>query len=152
MQNLTSSSKFSRGGFGRRLSAVRNSLGLNAPTFADRLGFPRRTYLTWEREESDPPARLLLLLARDYDIDLIWLLEGPQDVVQYGSARWDWDRYIALKRSLKDLAIRLGLNPSEDQIIDVMREISTGPRHQDEDALRHVERLWKAALGAPTNG
>lgn len=120
-------------------------MGLNAPAFADQLGFPRRTYLTWEREEADPPARLLLLLGRDHDIDLVWLLGGPDDEIRYGSARLDWDRFSRLRSSVQEMADRLGLNPSEDQILDVVREVFDGPVADEELTLRHIERHWKAA-------
>ena len=93
----------------------------------------------------------MLLLGRDYDIDVVWLLDGPDEQIRYGSARLDWDRFSGLRASLRNLAKRLGLNPSEDQIIDVVREILEGPASEDESALHHIERHWRAA-GSPSDG
>jgi len=138
-------SSFKRTGFGRRLTAVRESLGLSAPAFSDRLGLPHRTYLTWEREEADPPARLLLILGRDYGIDLIWLMDGPGEEIRYAGARVDWERFERLKSAVVDMAKRLHLKPGEDRILGVVRDVFEGPESEDTKTLSHIERLWRAA-------
>lgn len=105
----------------RRLIAVRNWSGLNQTDFAKRLGFPRRTYLSWERAESPPPIWLFDSLRREFDVDPFWLLHGPEDRVMRYGASIDWNRLWKLQNEARSADPFAGVAMSEAHIFDVAR-------------------------------
>lgn len=63
--------------FGQRFHKVRKDIGLNQSELAQRLGFSANTIISrFEKDKSLPSVEVLLVLARDYKIDLHWLLTG----------------------------------------------------------------------------
>ena len=125
-------------GVARRLMAVRQQSGLNQSAFAARLGFARRTYLGWERGESDPPIWLLDALHREFGIDPNWLLHGPGDRPRQYGAGLDWDRFSRLLTAVDQEARAAGLAPRPEQICELTRAIFEGaPAEED----REIERL-----------
>lgn len=83
MQKITTSIKCSDAlGAGRRLAAVRVSKRLTQEAAAAAVGAAKRTWISWERGERDPPSSCLRALHRLYGIDPLWILEGPGLVPQ----------------------------------------------------------------------
>lgn len=64
-------------GQGRRLAMIRASQGLTQAEFAARLGFHKRSYIAWEQGYREMPGRALSRLRQEFNIDPVWLLDGP---------------------------------------------------------------------------
>lgn len=64
---------------GRRLMAVRSMCGLTQFEFADQLQISPRAYANYERGSREMPAMMFKLLRDAFDIDPLWLIEGPDD-------------------------------------------------------------------------
>lgn len=105
----------------RRLTAVRKWSGLNQTDFATRLGYPRRTYLSWERAEAPPPIWLLDGLKREFDVDPFWILHGPGDRVMRYGVGIDWNRLWKLQNEAKAANSLTGEALSEAHVFDVAR-------------------------------
>jgi len=125
-------------GIARRLVAVRQHSGLNQSAFAARLGFARRTYLGWERGESDPPIWLLDALHQEFGIDPHWLLHGPGDRPRQYGAGLDWSRFSRLLVAVDEAARAAGLAPRPEQLCELARAVFEGPPEDEEGA---IERL-----------
>jgi transcriptional regulator with XRE-family HTH domain len=65
-------------GIGQRLKTVRRKARLRQPDFAERLGLSPRAYSNYERGERAIPAQALKALHDLFQVDLIWLLSGPE--------------------------------------------------------------------------
>jgi transcriptional regulator with XRE-family HTH domain len=61
-----------------RLLLIRTNLGLSQKEFADRLGISLRAEQNYERGDRALPSEVLLSLAKNFDIDPMWLLDGPE--------------------------------------------------------------------------
>jgi len=61
-----------------RLLQVRTTLGLSQKEFADRLGISLRAEQNYERGDRALPSEVLLSLAKSFDIDPMWLLDGSE--------------------------------------------------------------------------
>ena len=85
-----------------RLLAIRETQRMTQQEFADRLGFPKRTYLAWERGDSEPPLRLLAAIVREFGIDANWLLEGPESIPISKGASMDWERAIRIYEEMEE--------------------------------------------------
>jgi transcriptional regulator with XRE-family HTH domain len=65
---------------GRRLAVVRMTSGLRQAEFAESLGLSPRAFGNYERGEREMPVALYRALLEKFDIDPLWLLEGPGDI------------------------------------------------------------------------
>lgn len=145
MQNINSSiASPRRQGIARRLEAIRRRFGLNQTAFAQRLGFARRTYLSWERGDAEPPVTLLEALKKEFDVDPFWLLQGPGDMVVSHGASIDWNRMHRLHTEIAELMRDLGLAPSPAQVSELVRGVFE--LFPDEEATA-IQRL-RSTLGA----
>lgn len=63
----------------RRFLAVRLENGLSQQAFADALGISLRGEQNYERGMRKLPAEVLLGLAKVFEIDPLWVLEGPEE-------------------------------------------------------------------------
>jgi transcriptional regulator with XRE-family HTH domain len=131
----------------RRLIQVRLRSGLNQTAFADRLGFARRTYLGWERAESDPPIWLLDALEREFDIDPLWLLRGPGDTPRAHGETIDWERFGRLIDKAERINSELGLAPSARQVMQHARGIFRTPPGSDEEGIQQLEETLRTSHG-----
>lgn len=91
-------------GFASRLMAVRVRSGLNQAQFCEMLGFPKRTYLNWERMEAPPPAVLIQRLGSILLVDANWLLFGPGEEPQYRDEEGRRAQVAAAIRSVAEAA------------------------------------------------
>ena len=63
--------------FGKRIKAVRKGLGVSQAMFARSLGISKTTYIRYEHDKRDIPAKDLAEIARmDRSLDEGWLLTG----------------------------------------------------------------------------
>ncbi|MCI3181599.1 hypothetical protein C5708_15205 [Caulobacter sp. CCUG 60055] len=127
-----------------RLARVRADSGLNQAQFADRLGFPKRTYLGWERAETEPPIGLLRAMRREFGIDPDWLLSGPGDVPRLHVSGMDWERLQGLQEQIREHAYKIGLELSCRQLLDLARAVFEEEPGAEEKALAQMKRALKA--------
>jgi len=115
--------------FGRRLRKVRKNMGLNQTEFAKKLGFSANTIISrFERNKSLPTVETLLVLAKNPDVDLHWLITGQPAPGNkrlekiYYTAVGKLAKYIA--KGLKDLLQLRDIRLSE--LADLEREQKKG--------------------------
>lgn len=89
--------------------------------FATRLGVPKRTYLGWERGETQPPINLLSSLKLEFGIDIDWFLLGPDPVPRLSGRGIDWDRLAHIQEKLAGYAKSAGGELSLTQTLFVKR-------------------------------
>jgi len=65
--------------FGDRLTIARESLGLDAPELAHRIGVKLQTLRNWEEDRSEPRANKLQMLAGMLNVSIVWLMSGQGD-------------------------------------------------------------------------
>lgn len=106
-----------------RLLAIRETQRMTQQEFADRLGFPKRTYLAWERGDSEPPLRLLAAIIREFGIDANWLLEGPNSVPISKGATLDWDRASRIYEELVEELARANVILEPRQVFRYLKII-----------------------------
>jgi transcriptional regulator with XRE-family HTH domain len=63
----------------RRFLAVRLENGLSQQAFADALGISLRGEQNYERGMRKLPGEVLLALAKAFEVDPLWVLEGPEE-------------------------------------------------------------------------
>lgn len=134
----------------QRIIAVRKASGLNQTAFADSLGFPRRTYLGWERAESMPPVLLLDVLDRLYGIDPLWLLRGPDLRPRTTGYSIDWDRLERLVTKVTALRESLGMATDPPQALRHARTLFVKPPKDDEENVQALRETLSIASQTPT--
>lgn len=131
----------------RRLIQVRLRSGLNQTAYADRIGFARRTYLGWERAESDPPVWLLDALEREFSIDPLWLLRGPGDTPRTHGETIDWTRLGHLIDQAEKINAELELAPSAKQVMRHARGVFRLSPADDEENLQRLADTLRTTHG-----
>jgi transcriptional regulator with XRE-family HTH domain len=126
-----------------RLARVRAGSGLNQGQFAERLGFPKRTYLGWERAETEPPIGMLSAMRREFGIDPDWILHGPDETPRRHSSEIDWDRLQRLQEDIRQHAHRFGLELSGEQLLDLTRAVFDEAPEVEGVALSKMKRMLK---------
>lgn len=148
MQNINiATGEDRREGIARRLTAVRTHHGLNQTAFAERLGFARRTYLSWERGDADPPVWLLDGLKREFDVDPFWLLHGPGDRVMPHGASIDWDRLSRLQDVVWIMMRELNLAPQPAQAHELARGLFETPQNEEAAAIARLRSTLSTLHG-----
>lgn len=132
---------------GRRLEAVRHLFGLNQSAFASRLGFPRRTYLSWERGGVTPSVACIERLVDEFQVDPIWLLSGPGDRPRYHGSSIDWDRMHRLHTIVYDMMKDLKLQPNAAGASVLVKGLFELFPMDEADAIR---RLREALANSPS--
>lgn len=127
-----------------RLARIRADSGLNQAQFAERLGFPKRTYLGWERAETEPPIGMLRAMRREFGIDPDWLLNGPGDLPRRHASEMDWERLQELQEQIRDHAYKIGLELSCRQLLDLARAVFEEAPDAQEQALAHMKRTLRS--------
>ncbi len=149
MQNINiATGENRRQGVARRLTAVRTHYGLNQTAFAERLGFARRTYLSWERGDADPPIWLLDSLKREFDVDPFWLMHGPGDRVASHGASIDWERLHRLQTIVWELMRELKLAPAPAQVSELVRGVFEAPSDEDAAAISRLRSTLSTLHGS----
>jgi len=87
---------------GDRLSAARESAGLNQSALASKLGVRLKTLRGWENDLAEPRANRLQMLAAMLGVSLRWLLTGEGDGVTPPPTE-EQARDETLQRTLADL-------------------------------------------------
>lgn len=64
---------------GARIAHARERTGLSTAQLARRLGVKSRTLAKWERDETEPRANRLVMLAQLLGVAPAWLFEGRED-------------------------------------------------------------------------
>lgn len=128
----------------RRLLAVRLASSLNQEKFAQRLGFPKRTYLGWERAETEPPIRLLDAVERQFGIDPKWMLHGPGEIPRKHADDIDWVRLREIGSRVDALARRLGLDLDFAALHELAEAIYVEPPELEAQHLKTLEANLKA--------
>ena len=65
---------------GGRITEARMALGLSTAQVARRLGVQTKTLTAWERDQSEPRANRLLMLAGMLNVPSFWLLSGGEAI------------------------------------------------------------------------
>ncbi|MCR9256284.1 MAG: helix-turn-helix domain-containing protein [Alphaproteobacteria bacterium] len=65
---------------GGRITEARTALGLSTAQVARRLGVQTKTLTAWERDQSEPRANRLLMLAGMLNVPSFWLLSGGEAI------------------------------------------------------------------------
>lgn len=131
-------------GIAARLVRVRASSGLNQGQFAERLGFPKRTYLGWERAETEPPIGMLSAMRREFGIDPDWILHGPGDIPRRHVMEIDWERLQRLQEEIRQYAYDIGLEPDGTQLLGLARAVFEEPPEAEDSALNKMKQTLKA--------
>ncbi len=64
---------------GERIAHARERTGLSTAQLARRLGVKSRTLANWERDETEPRANRLVMLAQLVGVAPAWFFEGQED-------------------------------------------------------------------------
>lgn len=107
---------------GRRLSALRGSVGLTQDAMSQRLGCSKRAYIAWELGQREPPARLLVGLKREFGVDPAWVLEGPGDIPRTYPANIDPKALYDAIELVRDCIHEAHLKPSKAEEMDLIAE------------------------------
>lgn len=130
----------------QRLALIREQSGLNQADFAARLGFPKRTYLSWERMEREPPAALLKAILDVFDIDPAWVLAGPEALPRR-SGDQSATRQLRLQRVIRGFADDLGVVLPMDEIENLASSALSLPVDHEDSVLAAIRDSFHAQLG-----
>ena len=122
---------------------VRASSGLNQGQFAERLGFPKRTYLGWERAETEPPIAMLSAMRREFGIDPDWILHGPGDIPRRHALEIDWERLQRLQEEIRQYAYDIGLELDGTQLLSLARAVFEEAPEAEGPALHKMKQTLK---------
>lgn len=131
----------------QRLVRARQETGLTQAAFSARLGFSKRTYLSWERAEAPPPAVLLLALRREFGVDPAWILEGDVTGPPRGPeqiAEEAWRAAMAVEEACRRSRVVI---PS-DKLLAVVRAVYHGSQGRETVDARLVDDLLSLAGAA----
>ena len=87
--------------FGDRISAARESSGLNQTQLAKSLGVKLATLKGWEQDLSEPRANKLSMLAGLLNVSVMWLLNGEGEGVD------DPDTKLVVEKGLNDMLLEM---------------------------------------------
>lgn len=149
MQHLAKIPSGGQYAIARRLASARRRSGLNQADFATALGFAKRSYLSWERMESEPPLALLEALTRIFDVDANWLLLGPGDEPRYlhdASA----GRFLRVRAAIQAYATDAGVVLPLDRIDGLALSVTRQPVDHEAIILQAIrETVFLEAGRAP---
>lgn len=60
--------------YGKKLKSIRKHMELTQEKMAELLKISNRTYVSYERDENNPPYSMLVNLCRDYNVNLNWFI------------------------------------------------------------------------------
>ena len=147
MQNsANSSAKDALAAVAARIARVRADSGLTQIDFATRVGFPKRTYLAWERAESVPSIWLLTALKGEFGIDPDWVLNGPEAVPRRYRVALDWGRYAQIYGEVERILFAIGIKPTTRQIIELSAPVFEESSELDGENLEKLKKTLKSAF------
>lgn len=128
----------------KRLLQIRSESGLTQDAFASRLGYPKRTYLGWERGETAPPIGLLVALKRAFKIDPAWVLEGDAVGPRQGAeqvAEEAWRAALAVEEGCRRARVAI----PRERLLIVIRAVYYSAQGRDAVDERVVDDLVSLA-------
>ncbi|OYX36063.1 MAG: hypothetical protein B7Y99_02660 [Caulobacterales bacterium 32-69-10] len=133
--------KIARHAVAARLAKVRADSELTQEAFAVRLGFPKRTYLGWERGETEPPIGMLTALRREFDIDPDWILNGPESEPRPHRSLFDWARLQRLQDEIEHFTVEIGAKLTVSQLLALARNVFEADPATEALALAMTKRV-----------
>lgn len=76
--------------FGKKLKEIRKSLSATQEGMAELLNVSVRSYTSYERNENNPPYSMLVVLCKEFDVNLNWLIADVGSMfrtAQFGTAK-----------------------------------------------------------------
>ena len=123
-ENDTSSTNGSHAFIARRFLAIRLELGLSQQAFADALNISLRGEQNYERGVRKLPSDILLELARKFQIDPIWVLEGPEERPRYLAAvGLDRPTLARAIRVVQEAFSRAGRSPQTEEFAGMVASV-----------------------------
>ncbi len=113
---------------GTRIGAVRKRHKLTQEEFATRLGFSRRALASWEKDQVDPPTKVLIELRNQFDADPEWILLGDDDEPRRVYFQVDWTDYEKSQEGVRALAAEARLVIGEDQLTSLGQTVFSDGR------------------------
>lgn len=68
--------------YGSKLKEIRNQLSVTQQEMADLLNISYRTYSSYERNENNPPYSMLVILCKNYKINLNWFIADEGNMIK----------------------------------------------------------------------
>ena len=62
--------------YGKNLKIIRKKLMVTQEKMAELMNIPFRTYVSYERDENNPPYSMLELLCKEHNVNLNWFIAG----------------------------------------------------------------------------
>ena len=71
-----------------------------------------------------PSIWLLKALKDQFEIDPVWILEGPEDVPQAYKGVLDWERFVGIHTEVERILRHIGIKPTYEERGDTGREVA----------------------------
>ena len=62
--------------YGKNLKIIRTHLKATQEKMAEMMNIPLRTYVSYERNENNPPYSMLVTLCKNFNVNLNWFIAG----------------------------------------------------------------------------
>lgn len=108
---------------GQRIGAVRAREKLSQAEFADRLGFSRRSLMSWESGQADPPTTVLIQMRKQFDVAPEWILLGADLNPQRHFNQIDWAAYDDVQAKLTTKAKKAKLCLPDKMLVRLSRMV-----------------------------
>lgn len=115
-------------GMNKRISALRQYLGLTQAEFGKKVGVARNTIATYESGVREPKDSVLLMMSKEFGVDVDWLKTGEGEMFLPVS-----------DDALDDFAVEFGLS---DTAKEVIREFVKYTPEEQEALLSLVKGLF----------
>lgn len=132
-----------------RLLSLRTRAGLSQAAFAARLGFPKRTYISWEQGHAEPPLKLVAAVERELGVDPSWLLSGPGGEPRLREQPFDWQRLGRLLGEVATLVERHHRVFAPEGLLELAAAIFEEPVVDEARLLSLLDRSFKVGGRAP---
>lgn len=124
----------------QRLARVRADSGLNQSQFAERIAIPKRTYLGWERAETEPPIWMLKAIHREFGVDPVWILNGPGETPVQHNSVLDRQRLVRLMGEVSRYLEEFKLKLDNEHLLDLALTVLDQPAHLEKAGLAAMKR------------
>ena len=131
---------------GSRIGAVRRRSKLTQEQFASRLGFSRRALVSWEKDQVDPPTKVLTELRTQFDVDPEWILLGDDDVPRRFFSQVDWAEYDVAQAEIRALANEVRLELTDDQLTGIARTVFADGRMLEGEERARLKKWMRAMV------
>lgn len=128
---------------GKVLLDLRRKRSLTQAAFATKLDVPKSTYVSWERDEAEPPLRLAHAVRSALGVraaaELFGLLEEPEHLPR----ALDWISLGKLCEEVEQLARRAGYDFEISDLVEIAGIIFERGEDEYEQGLRDAEQLLR---------